>query len=150
MSETNTPDNFFESAPLEDADEKLYAFFQELEKDSLKTLEDAARQIVGLVTTLLGLFFGVLAFKDNPAFLALLEIKIAGALSAVGYIAALFLALDVTMPRPLALPAAILTDMRDILHGLYTRKSRSLKLAQYFFAGGTAFLFVMILRLLWG
>ena len=57
---------FVESMPLSPEDERLDKLFDEMETGSLKTLEDAARQIITLSTTLLGAFFGLLAFKDAP------------------------------------------------------------------------------------
>ncbi|MGB9872892.1 MAG: hypothetical protein ACPLYD_14700, partial [Anaerolineae bacterium] len=110
--------------------------------------EGAARQLITLVTTLLGLFFGVLAFKDNPAYLALPAVRVLGGLSAGLYVLALFLALDVVMPRRLEVPLADLTRMRQLLRGLFDRKSRSLLWAQVAFALGTLTLLTLILLLL--
>ncbi|MBC7226887.1 MAG: hypothetical protein H5T61_06600 [Thermoflexales bacterium] len=93
-----------QSAPLTPADERLIAYFQDLEQKSLDTLEGAARQLITLVTTLLGLFFGVLAFKDHPTYLALPAVRILGGLAAGFYVLTLFLALDVVMPRRLEVP----------------------------------------------
>jgi hypothetical protein len=53
--------------PLEADDEALIVLFQELEKESLDTLDAAGRQVITLTTTLLGLFFGVLALSDAPS-----------------------------------------------------------------------------------
>ncbi len=137
-----------ESAPLSPADERLVGYFRDLEQKSLETLEGAARQLITLVTTLLGLFFGVLAFKDNPAYLALPAVRALGGLSAGLYVLALFLALDVVMPRRLEVPLADLTRMRRLLRGLFDRKSRSLLWAQVAFALGTLALLALILLLL--
>ncbi len=137
-----------ESAPLSPADERLVGYFRDLEQKSLETLEGAARQLITLVTTLLGLFFGVLAFKDNPAYLALPAVRVLGGLSAGLYVLALFLALDVVMPRRLEVPIADLTRMRRLLRGLFDRKSRSLLWAQVAFALGTLALLALILLLL--
>jgi hypothetical protein len=64
------------SSPLSAQDERLDKLFDEMETNSLKTLEDAARQIITLSTALLGAFFGLLALKDTPDYLGFLEIKI--------------------------------------------------------------------------
>ena len=137
-----------ESSALEDGDEKLFQFFQEIQKDSLKTLEEAGRQIISLSTTLLGLFFGVLAFASSPAYLAFHEIKFLGAFSAGALLAGLFFALDVVMPRMIQIPQSDLTEMRATLEKLYRRKSRSLEWAQIAFGCGTLFFVGMILVLL--
>ncbi len=139
-----------ESAPLSPADEHLAAYFQDLEQKSLDTLESAARQLITLVTTLLGLFFGVLAFKDNPHYLAFPAVRILGGLAAGFYVLALFLALDVVMPRRLEVPAANLTAMRRLLRALFERKRRSLRWAQVAFALGTLALLALIILLLTG
>jgi hypothetical protein len=137
-----------ESLPLNQSDEELQAFFESLERESLKTLEDAARQIIALVTTLLGIFFGVLAFKDNPAFLASPLVRILGVFSLWGLIVALFCALDVVMPRLMNVPESNLTEMRNVLRALFQRKSRSLTGAQWAFGAGTLFLLGIIVTLL--
>ena len=55
---SSTDEIFVESSPLAPEDERLDKLFDEMESGSLKTLEDAARQIITLSTTLLGAFFG--------------------------------------------------------------------------------------------
>ncbi len=138
------------SAPLSPADEQLVEYFRDLERKSLDTLEGAARQLITLVTTLLGLFFGVLAFKDNPRYLACPAVRILGGLAAGFYVLTLFLALDVVMPRRMEVPLANLTRMQRLLHRLFDRKSRSLQWAQVAFALGTLCLLAVILILLAG
>ncbi len=136
------------SAPLSPADENLLEYFQDLERASLKTLEEAARQLITLVTALLGLFFGVMAFRDAPAYLASTAVQALGAAAVVFYVLTLFLALDVVMPRRFERPAADLTAMRAVLQRLFARKSRSLRGAQLAFALATLFLLALILALL--
>jgi len=138
------------SAPLSPADEGLVTYFRDLEQKSLDVLEGAARQLITLVTTLLGLFFGVLAFKDNPRYLACPAVRILGGLAAGLYVLALFLALDVVMPRRMEVSLANLTRMRRLLYGLFDRKSRSLQWAQVAFALGTLCLLAVIIILLAG
>jgi hypothetical protein len=142
------PKIYAESEPLTKADEDLLAYFKDLEQKSLESIEGAARQIINLVTTLLGLFFGVLAFKDDPSYLALNSIKVSGVLSAGSYITALFLALDVVMPRRIDIPTADLVAMRQLLLKLFDRKNRSLLWAQIAFGCGTLFLLFLIFLLL--
>jgi hypothetical protein len=137
-----------ESARLNKADEDLLDYFKNLERNSLDAIENAARQVITLVTTLLGLFFGILAFKDNPTYLSLGSIKLFGALSAGLFIMALFFALDVVIPRRFDIPAADITAMQKLLLGLFERKSRSLQWAQLAFGVGTLCLLVVILLLI--
>ena len=136
------------SEPLSKADEDLIAYFKDLEQKSLESIESAARQIISLVTTLLGLFFGILAFKDNPSYLAIEAVKICGILSAGLYIMALFFALDVVMPRRIDIPSADLAAMQQLLISLFNRKNRALLFAQITFGAGTLFLLFVILLLL--
>ncbi|MGQ9468085.1 MAG: hypothetical protein ACUVXE_10885 [Anaerolineae bacterium] len=145
---SDEPEITAEASPLSEADQGLLTYFKDLEKTSLETIDKAARQVITLVTTLLGLFFGVLAFGDAPAYLTHPGIRALGALTTVLYVAALFLALDVVTPRRVDLPTADLTAMRALLHRLLDRKSRSLLAAQVAFALATLCLLGLILALL--
>lgn len=139
---------YVEAAPLTKADEDLIEYFKNLQRNSLDVLEGAGRQIITLVTTLLGLFFGVLAFKDNPSYLAFAEIKIIAGVAAGLYVVALFFALAVVMPRRIDIPTADLSAMRELLRSLFNHKSRWLFWAQGAFGAGTLLLLALILLLL--
>jgi hypothetical protein len=143
-----TPKVYAASEPLTKADEDLLAYFKDLEQKSLEAMENAARQIITLVTTLLGLFFGVLAFKDNPTYLAVDAVRICGILSSGLYIMALFFALDVVMPRRIDIPTSDLAAMQELLINLFNRKNRGLLYAQIAFGIGTLFLLFVIILLL--
>lgn len=138
------------SAPLAPQDEALQALFQELETRSLETLEAAARQIITLSTTLLGLFFGILALKDAPDYLGLTWIKMLAALSLLAFLAALFCALNVLLPRLTTYNRRDLSAMRHTFDLLLQRKSRSLQWAQWLFGAGALFLLALILFILLG
>lgn len=142
------PEIVAETSPLSETDQSLLAYFKDLERTSLETVEKAAHQLITLVTTILGLFFGVLAFGSTPAYLARPEIRVLGALTTALYVAALLLALDVVMPRRVDLPTADLTAMGALLRHLLDRKSRSLLAAQVTFALATLGLLGLILILL--
>jgi hypothetical protein len=137
-----------QSAPLSKADENLLDYFKDLESKSLETIESAAKQIISLVTTLLGLFFGVLVLRGDAASIASFEIKLFGLLALLGYFAALFFALDVVMPRRFNIPGADLTAMRATLEELFERKSHALILAQLAFGAATFCLLAVTLLLL--
>ena len=137
------------SSQLNPEELQLIDFFAGLRRNSIESIEAAARQLIGLVTTLLGLFFGVLAFKDQPTYLANTEIKVVGLLAAVGYIFTLFAALNVVMPRKLEIPQYDLTAMRELLESLFDHKSTFLRTAQLNFAFATLALLVLILMLLY-
>lgn len=139
---------YVESVPLAKADEDLLEYFKNLERNSLDAFEGAGRQLISLTTTLLGLFFGVLAFKDAPSYLACASVRITAALTVVTYIVALFCALAVVVPRRFEIPASDLSAMRAVLSMLFRRKSRALFWAQVTFALGTLLLIAVILQLL--
>lgn len=147
-SEDSLPE--IEASPTDSSDERLYNWFLDVEKEIIKTFEDAARQLIGLITALLGLFFGVLAFGDNPPFLSFLEIKILGVLSSCAFLAALFAALWVICPQKIDIPLSNLTRMRQIRKEIYDRKSRNLKISLIIFAFGVICLLGVIIRLLIG
>lgn len=142
------PEITAEASPLSEADLSLLAYFKDLERASLETVEKAARQLITLVTSLLGLFFGVLAFGEAPAYLTSPTLRLLAASVAALYVLTLFLALHVVMPQRIDLPTADLTAMRAILHRLLDRKSRSLLAAQVAFALATLGLLGLILMLL--
>ncbi|GAB4467081.1 MAG: hypothetical protein Kow0070_30260 [Anaerolineales bacterium] len=140
------------SSPLSAQDERLEKFFDEMEQGSLKTLEDAARQIITLSTALLGAFFGLLALKDAPAYLGFIEIKIIGAGALLAFFAALFFALTAVSPKRYDFPRASLTARRDILNEMLAHKHRFVRLASWTFAIGAllmlaAALVILIFRL---
>lgn len=129
-------------------DQDLLTFFHGLERNSLESLEAAARQIITLVTTLAGVFFGILAFKDTPTYLSAGEVKVLGTLTLGALLVALLFALDVVMPRRFDLRRDDLTEMHAILHSLFQTKSRSLTFAQWAFGAGLVFWLLLTLVLL--
>ena len=140
------------SSPLSPEDERLDKLFDEMEQGSLKTLEDAARQIITLSTALLGAFFGLLAFKDAPDYLSFLEIKIIGTGALLTFFVALFCALVAVSPKRYNFPRASLTAKRDILNEMLARKHKFVGLASWTFAIGallmlSAALVILIFRL---
>lgn len=142
----NARDKDVDVAELSDSDKRLLALFDKLEAGSLDTLEAAARQIITLVTGLLGLFFGVLAFKDAPDYLAFGEVKALAALALGGLLTALFFALDVVTPR--GYHPQDLTDMRSMLQEMLERKRKSLSWAIWVFGGAALMLLAVTLDIL--
>jgi hypothetical protein len=136
------------SSPLSAQDERLDKLFDEMEQGSLKTLEDAARQIITLSTALLGAFFGLLALKDAPDYLAFIEIKIIGALALLAFFIALFFALVAVSPKRYDFPRASLTAKRDILNEMLARKHKFVGLASWAFAIGALLMLAAALVIL--
>ena len=139
-------DNLHEVRELDDADLRLIDFARKLEEGSLDALEAAARQIITLTTSLLGLFLGILAFKDTPAFLQLIEIKLLG-MSALGFfLAALFFALDVVLPREFT--PQDLAAMHEMIVDLLRHKRIALKRAMFTFGIAALLLMLLVLDIL--
>ena len=143
---------FVKATPLSAEDERLDKLFDEMETASLKTLEDAARQIITLSTALLGAFFGLLALKDAPAYLGFIEIKIIGAGALLAFFIALFFALVAVSPKRYDFPRASLTAKRDILNEMLARKHKFVGLASWTFGAGallmlSAALVILICRI---
>lgn len=131
------PDELFiKSTTLTLEDERLDKLFDEMEQGSLKTLEDAARQIITLSTALLGAFFGLLAFKDAPAYLGFCEIKIIGSSALLAFFISLFFALIAISPKRYNFPLASLTVKRNTLNEMLERKHRFVGLASWIFGIG--------------
>ena len=126
-------------------DERLEKLFDEMEQGSLKTLEDAARQIITLSTTLLGAFFGLLAFKDAPQYLGFFEVKAIGALALISFMAALTFALQAVSPKRYDFPRASLTAKRKILKEMTALKHASVNRAAWVFGFGALLMLVAAL-----
>ena len=145
---TSMPDDETLVRPLSDSDQRLEKLFEDLERGSLDTLEAAARQIITLSTTLLGAFFGLLAIKDAPAYLACGEVKVLAAVALGGFFASLLFAMNAVLPRRYALPSADLTAKREALHAMLAHKQRSLARASYLFGGAALAMLVAALDIL--
>lgn len=139
---------FVESMPLSPEDERLDKLFDEMETGSLKTLEDAARQIITLSTTLLGAFFGLLAFKDAPSYLGFIEIKIIGTLALTCFLWALFFALQAVSPKQYTFSHANLTAKRKILEEMLSHKHGMVNRASWIFGSGAFLMLVAALDIL--
>jgi hypothetical protein len=136
------------ASPLSAQDERLDKLFDEMEQGSLKTLEDAARQIITLSTALLGAFFGLLAFKDAPDYLGFCEIKVIGTGALFFFFIALFFALVAVSPKRYNFARASLTEKRDILDKMLNRKHRFVRLASWTFGAGALLMLAAALVIL--
>ena len=139
---------FVESAPPTPEDERLDKLFDEMEQGSLKTLEDAARQIITLSTTLLGAFFGLLAFKDTPDYLKFVDVKALGVLASGLFFVSLLFALLAISPKRYNFPRASLTQKRKTLNLMLDRKHNSVKWASWTFGFGALLMLAAALDIL--
>lgn len=140
-----------EGRPLLPDERKLLAFFDTLEQESLKHLEDAARQIIGLVTALLTLAAGLLALGGEPVtpLLATWPVLAAGGATLLLLLLALIASLDVVLPAAYRFRAASLADRRAAYEEMLARKANSLRAAVYFFGAAMLGLAALIGLLLW-
>lgn len=124
------------SSTLSDEDERLEKLFDEMESGSLETLENAARQIITLCTALLGAFFGLLAFKDVPAYLVYTEVKVMGGIALAAFFVSLFFAILAVSPYRYEFPRASLTAKRKALDKMLDRKIFAVRWASWIFGVG--------------
>jgi len=144
------PDEPLEIAgrPPTPEEEALVAHFAEMEKRSLEVLEAGARQIITLVTGLLGLFLGVLSLKAPPAYLAYGEVRGLGLAIVVAYGTALGCALATVLPRPYPFRRHSLTQMQAQWEAMQRTKARWLHRASWAFGAGSLLLILLLADLL--
>ena len=151
MAKKNKPvsdEIFVESVPLSPEDERLDKLFDEMEQGSLNTLEDAARLIITLSTTLLGAFFGLLAFKDAPSYLKFVDVKVLGMLASGAFFVSLLFALLAVSPRRYNYARANLTEKRKVLDEMLHHKHSSVNWAAWLFGLGTLLMLAAALDIL--
>lgn len=107
---------------------------------SLDTLEAAARSILGLITALLGVLFGVLAVASDPlpGYLRIPLVRGLGVISVAALLAALFGALQVVLPRRVELSSARPDQQAQAFQDLLGHKSYWLRVAAVAFGLGLA------------
>lgn len=101
-------------------------------------LEAAARQIIGLVSGLLGVLFGVLALAANPlpVYLQRDDVRVAGVAAIALLLAALLAGLAVIFPQSAIAPRARPDEQAGQFAALLGRKSSALGLAAVCFGLG--------------
>ena len=82
-------------------EKKLREWFEDQALEGPKTVEDAARLLIGLVTGLLGALFGVLAISAEklPGYLSLPLVRWAGVAAVILWLLSLLAGLVVVLPR---------------------------------------------------
>ena len=148
MTKQTTNEIQVESSPLTAEDARLEKLFDEMESGSLETLENAARQIITLSTTLLGAFFGLLAFKDVPSYLKYMDVKALGVLASGSFFVALLFALLAISPKQYNFPRASLTKKREILDEMLRHKHNAVNWASWIFGIGAFLMLAAALDIL--
>jgi hypothetical protein len=145
---TSDDEIFVPSSPLSAEDERLNKLFDELEQGSLKSLEESAKQIITLSTTLLGAFFGLLALKDAPVYLGFFEVKLIGGLALIAFMVALYFALQAVSPKRYEFSRASLTEKRKVLENMISSKHQAVTIAAWIFGLGAFLMLVAALDIL--
>jgi hypothetical protein len=140
----------------ESAEEKaMREWFAEQALASPDTLDAAARLLIGLITGLVGVLFGVLTVTAEagkmPAYMALPSVRWLGVISVAALLAALLSALNVVLPRKKSYAPARLDQQEDAFTELLKIKSRWLRAATVAFGVGVFALgIVLVVALLFG
>ncbi len=124
----------------------LAEWFAQQHVQSAANLETAARQIITLCTTLLGVLLGLMALTEDtlPAYMQWSGIQWLSGLGVVGLFAALGCGLYVVIPRPNMVTINDPDNMGAEFTALLARKSRGLLLAVILF-GAAMFCLVCVI-----
>jgi hypothetical protein len=133
--------------PVSEAENRLKALFEEMDKNQLLFFDEAGKRIIELSTGLLGILFAVVAFGKDfpPQYLQdnlLLQVLVAGVLGFL--VAALLGALITVQPRKYKHYEHNLTEMRNEWEKLFKVKSTWFRVASWLFFVGTGLLAVLI------
>lgn len=140
-----------EVRPPAPEEERLAEWFAEQQLRSPDHLEAAARQVVGLVTGLVGLLLGVVAVAEPalPAYLACPAVRGLAVAGILLLLLALLFGVLTLWPRRWAVPSRDLKRQREAFEALLRRKSRALSAAILcFFLGLAALAAVLVLAVL--
>ncbi|MDA0242075.1 MAG: hypothetical protein OT477_01540 [Chloroflexi bacterium] len=147
---TNTPSPIQTGRPESHEEEVLRQWWNQQRLEGVDNLEKMAREIIGLVTGLLGLLLGVLAVAEDPlpTYLQQWSVRGLGIAAIVAFLVALGTALVVIYPRPWSdlynQPEAQKAQFDQLLNG----KSYWLKWSMRFFGAGVACLGVGLVLVL--
>ncbi len=137
----------YEGQPLSDADKRLIALFDELEKKQIDFLDEAGKRIVELTTGLLGVLFAVTAFGDKfpPPYLAgNRPAQWTAVVTLALYIAAMLCGVVTLWPRSYRRYHHNLTRLGEELENITRHKSRWFTFASGLFVLGSLCLALLI------
>ncbi|HEU4325035.1 MAG TPA: hypothetical protein VFS21_17980 [Roseiflexaceae bacterium] len=131
-------------------EEAQHQWFEEQQRDPTRNIEDAARQIIQVVSAFFAVIFAVLALAGNPRpdYLSDPLVRGAGAVIVVCELLALLFALVVVVPSAYRYAPASQTQRQTVYAEMLRRKVWALRLALGLFAVGSvafAALFIMLL-----
>jgi hypothetical protein len=119
-------------------EKKLRKWLGQQRLGSVDNLEAAARQIIGLVTGLIGVLFTVLTLASDkpPAYLQRTDIRVIGAVSVGALLVALLAALVVVLPRPWTFSPSKPASESQAFEAILDRKKQWLQTAVILFCFG--------------
>ena len=122
------------------SEQEMRDWFAKQMLESPQNLEQGARLLIGLVTGLLSVLFGVLALAQNPvpAYLHLPYVRYLGAVAVVCVLVGLVAALDVVLPREWRFKPAKPASELETFHQIVRYKARALTVASVAFGAGIA------------
>ena len=141
-----------ETRPPTPEEERLADWFAEQQLKSPEHLEAAARQMVGLVTGLIGLLLGVVAIAKQPlpSYLAWPLVRWLAVAGIVLLLLALVAGLVVLWPRRWTVSSHRIADQRRAFEAILQRKARALSVGMVLFCLGVAALAaVLVLAVLY-
>ncbi len=121
-------------------EEALRQWYDQQRLEAPKLLEEAARLIVGLITGLLGVLFGVLtvAAEKLPGYLSLAGVRWAGALAVALWLISLLAGLAVLVPRRWRVKSAQPGSQEAVFQRLRAYKAKWLSVCAVAFGLGVA------------
>ena len=124
-------------------------WIDEQETKILDRLEDGAKTITQLVTSLYGVLFAVLAFDGARIYLQRLSVQVFGTASLLLFFAALLAALATVYPQRMTYQQDNLSQMESVYKAIVRHKSNMLSVALIAFLIGTLCLGGVIISVLW-
>jgi hypothetical protein len=132
---------------ITEEDRDLMERVRRLEEGSLDAIESGAREILLLVTTLLGAMAGLLASGSLPGYMFSADVRILSALAAISFFVSVIAAIQALLPKRYE-HGNDLVKMRELVREIPRRKEKSLRTAHRGFLAGMFMLLLLILDIL--
>jgi p-aminobenzoyl-glutamate transporter AbgT len=148
---SNKPDiPLLEGEPLSPESARLIQLFDDIERNQLNFLDEAAKRVIELVALLFGATLSLVALSQEypPPYLKNQPLNQYLVVAVLGfYLAALLVAASAIAPRSYKRYPHNLTRMRNELDAIVARKKRSVWISGIVFVFGTVLLAALIVRL---
>ena len=144
-------EEFYEGVPETPEERALREWWANQWLKSVDNIEAAARHILTLCTTLIGVLLAILALAENdlPAYMDIVQVRVLGGGAVIALLASLIATLVVLMPRQYAASPDFPDKQATEFKRLRTFKSDALIISQVLFGLGLFLLTLVILVALW-